>query len=173
MWGKNWKVKGETYYHMFDNTKQVRRGWLADKVRRGRAVARGWDAVVKRTQNCRLWNLIRRGFAWKINCSFPSTDAAWPAEFLLQFVFCSKFPEISITSGQGSEEAFDTLVAIIKGAEYRNCEIKLKLYKTLMKPHLEVLCSVLVTQLQERCHSAGKSKEKIYQDLARTPGTEF
>lgn len=64
-----------------------------------------------------------------------------------------------------SKKAFDTLVFISRGIEYRSWDILLQLYKTLVKPHLEYC-----VQFYSLCYSKNVIKQRTF--LRMLPGLE-
>ena len=59
------------------------------------------------------------------------------------------------------------------GIEYESQDVMLQLYKTLVRPHLRVLCSILVATLQEGCGGFGEGAEEVYQNAAWIRGYEL
>ena len=64
------------------------------------------------------------------------------------------------------KKAYGILAFINRGIEFRNREIMLQLYRTLVRPPPGVLCPVLVASLQKGCGSHRKGAEEIYKDVA-------
>ena len=57
---------------------------------------------------------------------------------------------------------------INKGITSRDKGVIIPLYSVLVKPHLGIVCSVLVPTIQKRCGQSGKGPEKGHKDDQRT-----
>ena len=64
------------------------------------------------------------------------------------------------------KKAYGMLAFIGWGIEFKNWQVMLQLYRTLVKPHLEYSVQILVATLPEGYGGFGEGTEKIYQDLA-------